>query len=616
MNNLHINFRKLCQSITRQANKIKIRLFVTYFVIIILLITGLGSFSYYYSSRSVEIKVQNAHTEIIDQINKNLESNFQQIRSIMLVPYYNTDFITGLYQYEQMTDHEKVGFQQKMQDYFLKAFYLTQRKDFRCFYLFSKAGKLLFTSSSENSVKIEDTYKNGQWVKKTVKKKGSIYFGGTYKEIVHGKKETLFSSSIMIKDFTNDQNFSIVRADFDFSIISDICQSQILGNKPVIVLVDEYGNIAYSTGKYKPATLFRSDIIKKMDDDSGSFWTKIAGKRYMINYKKSHTSNWNIISMISADNIFDASVKIKRITIIISIFAFLLTAFISFGFASKITSPIMKLSQTMDKVRNGNLDIRIKSDRKDELGNIYAIFNTLLDEINSLIKTKYLYQLKQRESELNLLHAQINPHFLYNTLDTIRAMADYHKMDDVAQMVNLLADMFRYSVRNINELVTVKQEFNYIRDYLTILRIRFNNRIVFQINVDENIMNYKIPRLILQPIIENAVLHGLQEKKEKGYLKIQAILNNSTLEFCITDNGIGIDQMTLDKLALDLNKSCLEDLKNMNHRSIGLANIQNRLTILYGPNEYIRIKSEKNHGTEVTLTVPILTVPIIEAKNT
>lgn len=594
---------KIGSFIKRQKYSFRTKLFFTYFVITLVLIVSIGINSYNYSSKSVEEKLQEANIKIIDQINKNLESNFLQIRNIMLIPYNSSDYIADVNVYSEMSDIDKIIFQQKMREFFLTSIYITQKSDLENFFLYTKDGSLLFTSSGANEA-YSGNFAELPWVQNTIKKNGGILFSNAYEKTVRGRKKLLFSASIMIKDIESVNRFSIVKAEFNFDVISDIC-GDVIGKGSETVLVDDSGNVIYSTGASEPMSAFNKDIEGKIHGTKGTFWVETKGGEYMVSFAKSDISGWNIISTIPRENVFDASIKIRKMTAFVSAMGLVLAALMSFIFSSGITKPLLKLDKMVDSVKKGDLSVRLKVKNRDEIGRINQAFNELIEEVNSLIETKYIYQIKEREYELNMLYAQINPHFLYNTLDNIRAMAATQNADDVAGMINLLADMLRYSVKNINEAVTVRQELDHIMDYLMICNTRFGGKIDFSIQVNEDIMECKISRLILQPIIENSIKHGFPMGKGKEYILVTGEKDGDMLVFTVKDDGVGMDGETLKAVRAALKSGNAYDAGSVRENGIGLVNINSRLKLLYGDRDFIRITGREFEGTEVQLSVPI-----------
>jgi sensor histidine kinase YesM len=237
--------------------------------------------------------------------------------------------------------------------------------------------------------------------------------------------------------------------------------------------------------------------------------------------------------------------------------------------------------------------------KEDEIGILGHEFNTMLDETERLIKQEYNSQLLLKDAKYKALQAQLNPHFLYNTLDTMSSIANSQECTTVGTLCHALSYVFRYSIDMKMPYATLEQEIIHIKNYMYIINVRMNMSINMDIRVDSSLMDHTVPRLSIQPLVENAIQHGLKNSRGEKRLSISACITGDELEVCVDDNGIGMD---MDKLNARL-KNSIEDALTKSE-SIGLDNINARAKLLYG-NEYgVTIKSEIGKGSSVILRVP------------
>lgn len=254
----------------------------------------------------------------------------------------------------------------------------------------------------------------------------------------------------------------------------------------------------------------------------------------------------------------------------------------------------------MIEVSHGNLNSYYKTSTNDEISIIGKVFNTMLMDIKNLISEKDNAHELKRSAELKALQSQINPHFLYNTLDTIQWKALSHQAYDVVEMIQLLSKLFRLSLNNGNEFITIQEELEHVETYLKIQKIRYNQKINYTINC--NLSKDKvcyIPKLIIQPLVENSIYHGLKPKKNKGHiaLTVESIDNYIVIE--VYDNGIGIPKDTLEELMVNLKNSIKSD-------HYGLYNVNERLKLTFGEECEIIIKSEFNIETTIHIKIPFM----------
>lgn len=260
----------------------------------------------------------------------------------------------------------------------------------------------------------------------------------------------------------------------------------------------------------------------------------------------------------------------------------------------------------MKKSKTSNLLVTDKYlNRKDEIGVLYHQYNQMIDEINAHIKERYQNRIIVLDSQMKALEAQINSHFLYNTLECINSIAEIEEVERIAVMSKALGDMFRYSIKTESELVTLNEELSHVRNYVSIQKIRFGDKIHVVYDIPENLLEEKILKLIIQPLVENAYYHGLENKKTKGILTIKAVLDEIHIRISISDNGAGIAQDHLEELRNLLRKPPqFTDLGHRTKQSIGLKNIQSRIQLYYGQNYGITVESVPGQGTEVQIYIP------------
>lgn len=278
----------------------------------------------------------------------------------------------------------------------------------------------------------------------------------------------------------------------------------------------------------------------------------------------------------------------------------LLVLEISLGFVwyvtSRIAYPAKELMESMKTLAKDNEYPRVKIVSNDEIGMIGLEYNKMAENIEMLIEKVYKMELTQKQAELEFLQMQINPHFLYNALDTISWMALAKGNMDVSEMTIALAELLRATIKK-ESFITLREEMNTVKDYLLIQQERFGDKISAEYFVEEDAYSCMVPNFILQPVIENAIIHGLEPKIEKGKLSINISIQDEFLTFLVEDNGVGMDETEI----LDLYKKCRE---NNTKQSIGLKNVYRRLLLCYGESSMLKIESKKEQGTRISFLIP------------
>lgn len=287
-------------------------------------------------------------------------------------------------------------------------------------------------------------------------------------------------------------------------------------------------------------------------------------------------------------------------TLSIIVLALIISIILSFA----LTKSLSQMIQLMKKVQGGDLDVMFRVRRRDEIGLLGHQFNRMLARIRQLIQDIYRIEEQKKEAELHALQSQINPHFIYNTLESIRMTAELNDDIEAADMISILGKLLRYSTSDLSGKTTMKQELGYVRNYVELLNCRYPNRFVLEIDVPKELDNYSIIKLVFQPIIENAAYHGLDDNKPQMHLSIRCEMTEQMLFFHIKDDGCGMDKITLERLNDGLQKE--SPPKKSINGGIGMKNIQQRVRLHYGAAFGIEVYSELGQGTDVILSLPLL----------
>lgn len=327
----------------------------------------------------------------------------------------------------------------------------------------------------------------------------------------------------------------------------------------------------------------------------------INAEKYLIYYGVSNYTNWTYVHMLPYENIF-YGISIMR-TVMIAVYAMILLAFIFIGvkFANGITKPIIALSSRMKMVEHGNFDIIISGNGMnkagDEIGQLEYDFKIMVNRINALINENYVKQLLIKEWELKTLQSQINPHFLYNTLASINGLAKMNGQDKISTMVKALGNLLRCAIKNKEIKITIKEEMGLLNDYIAIQKIRYGERLNFETDIDQEILDCSILKLTLQPIVENSIQYGLENLTGICNIKLKGYRAHDFIIISISDNGIGMSEDLLDKL-----RKMEFEPKGF---GVGLKNINERIKLIFGDKYGLSFESKLNEGATVHIHLPI-----------
>jgi two-component system sensor histidine kinase YesM len=396
--------------------------------------------------------------------------------------------------------------------------------------------------------------------------------------------------------------YSIVQLEYEriYNILKD---TAFMDKGEYSVLVDENGTIICHTNNSGfIGSKIEYKIQRKLDEgNEGSFFDTVNGEDYLMLYVKDKDSEWSIVQVIPYRNILEKSREIRNFTIMVMLLFLTLALILAVIFSNNITYPIIKLKNVMDKFGAGDLMLRTSTDRNDEIGKLQQSFNLMADDIKNLLQKIENENKQRRILELNILEYQINPHFLYNTLDSINWMAQKSGQKDISEMVTALARFFRIGLSKGKEFIKIRDELEHANSYLIISKIRFKECFEFKFDVSEEILEYKTVKLILQPVIENAIKHGIDKDGKDGLIEIKGKLDEGTVILSVTDNGKGIDEEHLKVLRkLLINTSRMDDYGG----GIGLINVNQRIKLNFGSEYGLGIESKLGYGTTVYIRIP------------
>lgn len=306
--------------------------------------------------------------------------------------------------------------------------------------------------------------------------------------------------------------------------------------------------------------------------------------------------------------LFESFGVTRLIIIEIALVCALIFAVASILLSTYLTKPIASLSRQMAGQKMHTSPSPSKYlDRTDEVGVLYNEYYNMLEELNTYVKNQYQNKLITLDSQMKSLEAQINSHFLYNTLESINSIAEIEEIESISIMSMALGNMFRYSIKTKSELVTIADELQHVNDYTVIQQIRFDNRFRLVIDIPESMYEQKVLKLILQPIVENALYHGLQYCNAGDLITIHAACDENTIHFRITDNGTGMTPEELQALRRKLSEEAhFTELGHRNKESIGLKNIHTRINLYYGRNYGLTIESTQGCGTSIQIRLPLV----------
>ncbi|MEV5026035.1 cache domain-containing sensor histidine kinase [Paenibacillus sp. LPE1-1-1.1] len=470
-------------------------------------------------------------------------------------------------------------------------------------YLFTPDGKFISygngTDLNVDYVPFED-----EWYKQTVAGKGSLYIGdvGVKPYIINAKPSIGFSRSLY--DPNTNEFLGVFMLDCSMNIFAGLNRNPApsLSN---IYLANESGKILFDgtnshIGEYLPDGLLSKSLAM-----SGSK-QQFSDSESLTVIQAVPSNNWKVIANISVAKVYEEYGISQKLIIYISVSCAVIFLFLSFFLSNLITKPIIQLTKAMRKNKSQKF-VTVKADKKrvDEIGILYHEYGKMMDDIDTHIRESYQNRILTMDSQMKALEAQINSHFLYNTLESINSIAEIEEVESIVVMTKALGDMFRYSIKTDSELVAAAEEIQHVDNYMAIQQIRYGDKLLFIKEIEEPILQNKMLKLLLQPLVENAIYHGLENKRGKGSITIKGYQSEEMIFFEISDDGVGMSQEQVTELRQLLAKPPeFSSIGQRSKQSIGIKNVHSRLALYYGLEDGVTFESEKNKGTTVKIAVP------------
>lgn len=412
-----------------------------------------------------------------------------------------------------------------------------------------------------------------------------------------------FSLGRTIVDLNTLEALGVLKIDINETILEKSYKNLIAEEGSEVFICTRLGDIISHPNKEMIGVNIKHKLymenISSSNEKQGYISYQEEGVEKVAIYSACDVSGWRLVKTVPTAYLYKEIMQIQGYIIVLGIIYFITTITLGLFLAAKITSPIEKLMKLMKKVEKGNLAIHATISSKDEIGQLSSSFNNMIDNMNLMMNKSVEEERQKKEMEIEVLKAQINPHFLYNTLNTIKWMAKIQGNTSISNAVNALTKLLRVSISIGKEKILLSDEIEYVKNYLVIQRLRFSEKFDIAYSIEEESLKCLVPKLILQPIVENSLIYSTDEDSlETLSIVIRAYGDNNILHISVEDNGPGIDKEILDNI--------LTHKKGIDKFStVGLNNINQRIKLHYGEEYGIEIKSKVEEGTTVLIRLPI-----------
>lgn len=574
---------------------------VAFSFLILFTVMVIGIISYSLSSEAVEKNSMEYTYQLVEQVNRNIEAYVTNMENISLMAQNNSDLREYLAKKEFDSEKEKESFEAKIGQSFESI--LSSKKDIASIMVFGYNDRNLVTSSRQRArLSGYVDPKEQTWYKKAVEAGGKAVISPSHVQNIlqDDYYRWVVSLSREIYSYDGRDKLGVFLVDLNFSIINNMCRDIKLGKRGYIFIIDNEGNIVYHPQQQLIYSNVKKEMIEEvLETKSNYFVTQEGADSRIYTIKQSYQTGWKIVGVAYINELVSNKNEIQNSYILWGFFCLIVAILFSVILSLNISRPVKRLESSMRQVENGNFDIKVDVESSNEIGELSRAFNIMIAKIKELMQQNIYEQELKRKSELKALQAQINPHFLYNTLDSIVWMAEGKKSEEVVLMASSLAKLFRISISKGEEIIPLRSEIEHIRSYLTIQKMRYKDKLDFEIDVDENIFDKKTLKIILQPLVENSIYHGIKNKLGTGIIRIKGKRAGDRVLLQVVDNGVG---MTPEKLAQIFEKSG----ESSNGSGVGVRNVNERIKLYFGDEYGLTYESEPEVGTTVNVWLPVL----------
>jgi two-component system, sensor histidine kinase YesM len=596
---------------------IKYRL-LFYFLFLVFLPTSIISTTVYYKSRSIITERVNNTTHAslkmsatifeqrLDAVNDVMQLIYlsSELQSILSSSYFTTQSQTILsprYSFRRNKLMSEIASLDKILEGYSES-NVANTTIFPELYIYNRP-EYLFYSSSEKVTDLS-VIQNEDWYRRIPPASRYSVIGLNKIATQSGMKVTLkMAKRLFGLNHTQIPYAGLLTVDADIESFNSLLDSYKPSPGSTVVVINRENQILSSSDTHSLGAYFSKDIcnagsLLKMDQDPKPFLLSVKnGGQFIISSVRMGTPGFIITSMSPVDEMYGELVSFNIVMIIVLMVCLVLCFIVAMFLSDNIAYPIRKLVKSMSIVKDGNFDVPLHYKRNDEFAFLISAYNKMVKQIKDLIDSLYISELNKRNAELKSLQSQINPHFLYNTLDSVNWLALKHNVPDISKMVTSLSDFFRYSLSKGRNIIPLGDEKKQVESYLEIQATRFREKIHYRIEFADDILECLTVKLIMQPIVENAIIHGIEKRRGKGTIVISAAKKEDDIEIRISDDGIGTDIHELNAL--------LEDHETS--RSYGIRNVHERIKQTFGSRYGIRFCSNEPSGVTAILTIPAAT---------
>ncbi|MDF2937034.1 MAG: integral rane sensor signal transduction histidine kinase [Paenibacillaceae bacterium] len=583
-------------------------------LVIFLLLIGIplglqGALTYYDFSVSTERRATDYSAQLVGQMNQNLDLTLKEMRRITLMPVYDPSVLAILKKYsgpELGYQRPSVDELEKMLLYMASVTY--DRPEIRGVQIFAGNG-YTFSNLDSNTIRSFTNLALESWHEQVQKADGAWVLIPTHRPSYYFEREPqdYFAVARLIREPNTNRPLGVVKIDLKLDVFRQIVSNVKFEDMGSLLVVNGQNELFFKeNGEGQPLGQYEELLgAADMPNASTSRRMVLGGYSYLVISDYSAYSDIKMVSFVPIRSLMKETNELRNMTLLIGIICLTLAGALATYSSYRLNRPLAALKNKMRLVEQGDFKQRVQVETEDEIGQLSRNFNRMVERIDRLVEEVYVIGLREKEAELAALQSQINPHFIYNTLESINMLAIRRESELVSDMVTALGRLLRYTVGHDRRTVRLGDELETALAYVKIQQLRYGERLRILFDVEPDLLHQTVPKLLLQPMIENAIYHGIGDSEQGGTIWINAVSFEDVLLLTVRDDGRGMPEAEMEKLRDSVAFSSLSAAQEREGHGVALRNIHQRLALMYGDTFEFHVDGSPGAGTAFTIAIPL-----------
>lgn len=592
-----------------RESKMRTRLLLLFTVLILLPLCLQGMVTYRHFSSTMNDKTEQYTIDIAGQVNANLDRLLKDLERLSLLPLYDEQVLSILAKYNGAMGS---GSWARSDDYLKMKLYTSgqayDRPEIRGIHLISNSG-ILFSNVDAMAIDAVWDGRQDEWFRSLAQSDGEWRIIPPHRPSYYsaGNTADYITVARVIKEPKTLERLGYMIIDANLDAFGSILANLNVEKAASLMIVDEQQRLLYERvpedGISAYGELTQHERLPQLESGHRE---RLNGEDYLFVRHHSAYTGLSVIGLTPLGVIQKESRELMMFTVWLAVVCVALAMVLAVMMSYRMTRPLIELKNKMSGVEQGDFDRRVSSLSNDEFGQLGRGFNKMMDEINRLFHEVFVLGIREKEAELSALQSQINPHFIYNTLESINMMAVQQKHIEVSDMVSALGKLLRYTIDKAGRLVKLREEIDFVDSYVRIQQVRYGGKLKVIYDIEDEVRELRIPKLTLQPLVENAVYHGLDGKEDGGTIWISALRFEDEFLITVRDNGKGMEETEIEALNLDIGKQpSYQSLHRNDKDGVALHNISQRIKLQYGEVGSLSVDGSPGQGLAVTIAITL-----------